>query len=65
LNEFDNFVKRELKCIHYVRYVDDFILLSQDKDKLKSWREQIKKFLQENLDLEVHPNKVIMQEIAQ
>jgi RNA-directed DNA polymerase len=31
LNELDQFIKRELKCRNYVRYVDDFILLNKNK----------------------------------
>ena len=38
LNDFDHFVKRELKCPAYVRYVDDFILFSNDKRELSRWR---------------------------
>lgn len=41
MNEFDHFVKREMKCIAYIRYVDDFVLFSNDKHQLKTWREQI------------------------
>jgi RNA-directed DNA polymerase len=32
LNELDQFVKKKLKCEYYVRYVDDFILLSESKE---------------------------------
>ena len=31
LNSFDHFVKRELRCTGYVRYVDDFLLFADDK----------------------------------
>ncbi len=31
LNSFDHFVKRELRCGGYVRYVDDFLLFAEDK----------------------------------
>ncbi len=41
LNEFDHFVKRALKCPAYVRYVDDFLLFSDNKQELSHWREQI------------------------
>lgn len=36
LNPFDHFVKRELRCAGYVRYVDDFLLFAKDKPTL--WR---------------------------
>jgi len=41
LNQFDHFVKRDLKCPAYVRYVDDFLLFSNDKQELSNWRAAI------------------------
>ena len=41
LNPFDHFVKRNLGCKGYLRYVDDFLLFSNDKRQLNQWREQI------------------------
>lgn len=38
LNPFDHFVKRELSCRGYVRYVDDFLLFADDKQLLAKWR---------------------------
>lgn len=38
LNELDNYIKRELKCSYYQRYVDDFIILDLDNNKLKTIR---------------------------
>lgn len=37
LNPFDHFIKRELRCGGYVRYVDDFLLFADNKDVLWSW----------------------------
>ena len=31
MNEFDQFVKRELKVKYYIRYADDFVILSEEK----------------------------------
>jgi RNA-directed DNA polymerase len=45
LNPFDQFVKRELGCRGYLRYVDDFLLFSDDKRELMRWREKIIKRL--------------------
>lgn len=53
LNGFDHFVKRELKCPAYLRYVDDFILFSNDKRKLAHWRGEIIRKLAE-LRLTLH-----------
>ena len=41
LNPFDHFVKRHLRCKGYVRYVDDFLLFSNDRDELNHWRQTI------------------------
>lgn len=34
LNDFDNFVEKELKLTNYVRYVDDIVIVSDDKKEL-------------------------------
>lgn len=36
LNDVDHYIKRELKIKHYIRYMDDMILLSDSKEKLKT-----------------------------
>jgi hypothetical protein len=41
LNPFDHFVKRELRCEAYLRYVDDFLLFADDKQTLWQWRAAI------------------------
>ena len=56
LNDFDHFVKRELKCPAYVRYVDDFLLFSNEKEVLKDWRKRIIEKL-ETLRLRLHEEK--------
>lgn len=33
-NEFDQFVKHELKAKYYARYADDFVFLSRDRREL-------------------------------
>ncbi|GAP17261.1 reverse transcriptase domain-containing protein [Levilinea saccharolytica] len=41
LNTFDHFVKRDLKCPAYIRYVDDFLLFGDDISSLLNWRNAI------------------------
>ncbi len=41
LDPFDHFVKRELGCSAYLRYVDDFALFSDDKTQLWYWKEAL------------------------
>jgi len=62
LNELDQFAKHKLKAKYYLRYVDDFLLLSEDKDQLKQWRAAIVSFLKERLCLELNLKKQILQE---
>lgn len=64
LNELDQFVKRELKCRQYIRYVDDFILMSADKKKLTEWKNKISEFVSEKLDIAINDKKTIMQPVG-
>ena len=41
LSAFDHWVKETLRCPGYVRYVDDFLLFSDDKAQLAHWRAAI------------------------
>ena len=56
LNELDQFVKHKLKAKYYIRYVDDFLILHDDKEKLIEYRDKIVKYLR-YLKLELHPSK--------
>jgi RNA-directed DNA polymerase len=58
MNEFDQFAKHQLKTKHYIRYADDFVIFSEDREWLVSLRPRIEVFLQERLRLVLHPNKV-------
>lgn len=64
MNEFDQFVKRDLKIRHYIRYADDFIFLSADKDFLIALRPKLEKFLNEHLRLSLHPKKTFLRTLA-
>ena len=56
MDELDQFVKRELQVKHYFRYVDDFIILGK-KEELINFHKKIKRFLKENLLLELLEKK--------
>lgn len=60
LNELDQFIKRNLRVEYYVRYADDFVILSGDKAYLEKLIGEIGKFLAENLHLQLHPQKIII-----
>lgn len=57
LNELDQYVKHVLKAKYYLRYVDDFVLLSSDSKQLKQWQDSIEQFLSEKLALQLHPKR--------
>lgn len=57
LNELDYFVKHNLKARYYLRYVDDFVILHEDKAVLEKWQQNICTFLKSNLKVELHPEK--------
>lgn len=57
LSELDYFVKHTLKAKHYLRYVDDFVILHNDKSILERWKREIGGFLKSSLKLELHPEK--------
>ena len=60
LNELDQFVKHSLKVKYYLRYADDFAFISTDRNYLLSLIPSIRLFLEKELDLELHPKKVIL-----
>ncbi|MDN3513715.1 MAG: RNA-directed DNA polymerase [Candidatus Brocadia sp.] len=55
LNPFDHFVKRELGCKGYARYVDDVLFFAKDKAILWQWKGLIQERLQQ-LRLTIHPH---------
>ena len=64
MNEFDQFVKHELKVKQYIRYADDFVFLSHDHAWLEELLPKIRGFLHERLCLELHPDKVSIKTLA-
>jgi len=64
MNEFDHWVKQTLGIKYYGRYVDDFVLIHQDKEYLKILIEPIKEYLENNLNLILHPKKIHLQHFS-
>ena len=56
LNDLDYFIKHKLRIKYYIRYVDDFVILYENKQTLINYKDKIEKYLK-NLKLELHPNK--------
>lgn len=65
LDEFDQFIKQNLRIKNYIRYTDDFVIVSRDKKYLESLIPKIREFLSAELRLELHPNKVSIRKFNQ
>ena len=64
MNEFDQFVKHTLKIKHYIRYADDFVILSTDRNHLIKIVTYMELFLCDKLKLAFNPNKVSIATLA-
>lgn len=58
MNEFDQFVKHVLRLKYYIRYADDLVIFSPDKNELEILLPKLNGFLQNNLKLTLHPDKI-------
>jgi len=61
MNEFDQFLKQKLKIRYCIRYADDFVILSDNKQYLENLIPQIAEFLKIKLDLLLNEKKVFIQ----
>jgi retron-type reverse transcriptase len=61
LGQLDEYVKRVLRCKHYGRYVDDFYIVHESRNFLKEQVPKIRRFLRQELKLELHPDKIRLQ----
>ncbi len=64
MNRFDQFVKHKLKTKHYIRYCDDFVILSDNRGQLINFIPIAQEFLMDNLKLELHPQKISIKTLA-
>ena len=65
LNELDNFIKQKLRKKNYLRYCDDFVIVSNCETELKELIPSIQKFLNDKLFLNLHPKKIILRKLSQ
>lgn len=56
LEDFDRFIKEELGVKHYMRYMDDIVILYSNKRKLHRIKDRIDEFLQDKLKLRLKEN---------
>lgn len=64
MNELDQFVQHKLKSRYYIRYADDFVLLSAVRQQLEHALPIIDDFLRDTLRLTLHPDKVSLRTVA-
>lgn len=64
MNMFDQFAKHRLEAKYYIRYADDFLMLSDERAPLRELIPQIAAFLRERLRLELHPRKLSIETLA-
>jgi retron-type reverse transcriptase len=64
MNEFDQFMKHQVKAKYYIRYADDFVIFSDNKEQLKITLLQVSAFLEFCLGLKLHPEKVFIKTFA-
>ena len=49
MDVFDRWMKYEMKCKYYGRYVDDFVIVHESKDYLLELMDQMREFLSSRL----------------
>jgi RNA-directed DNA polymerase len=63
LDVLDQFVKHGLRCKHYIRYVDDFVLLHESAQWLNDALASINDLLPAKLHARLNPTKTILQPV--
>lgn len=61
LSELDHFIKHTLGIKYYGRYVDDCVIVSESKQKLRKYIPKINSFLRDKLELNLQPKKIYIQ----
>jgi len=64
MNEFDQFMKHELRIKYYIRYADDFVISLENKNWLVDLIPKVGEFIAQRLKLELHPDKVYIKTLA-
>ena len=61
MDTFDHYIKHDLGIRYYGRYVDDFVIVHNDKEYLKNLIPKLSEFLQSELQATIHPKKIYLQ----
>ncbi len=64
MDSFDHYIKHDLKIRYYGRYVDDFVIVHESKEYLKSLIPKLSEFLQLELQVTIHPKKIYLQHFS-
>ncbi len=64
MNKFDHFMKRDLQVKYYIRYADDFVIISENKNYLETLIPKISEFLEIELRLALHPGKLFLKTLG-
>lgn len=56
LQSLDHYIKEQLGAVHYVRYMDDMVVFGKNKKELHRMQQEIEKYLQEKLNLQMKGN---------
>lgn len=64
LDDLDHFIKEKLRIKYYIRYMDDFIIIHEDKDYIKECRNQIEDKLS-SLGLKLNLRKTQLSKLSQ
>lgn len=59
-NKLDKFCKHVLHIPLYIRYMDDFIILTDNLEQLKEWVKRIEEFLEMKMLLHINPKSTIL-----
>lgn len=60
LHRLDHYMKRVLRVANYIRYADDFVIISDDRTYLEGLISKVRWFLDWHLKLELHPHKITL-----
>lgn len=63
LDTLDQFCKHQLQAKHYIRYVDDFLILHDSPQWLNAAKWEIEEFLRDKLHARINPSKTILQPV--
>jgi len=63
LDVMDQYIKRNLNCRYYLRYVDDFVIIDGNVQMLNKCFEKIKNYILQFLNITIHPRKKLINKV--